>query len=226
MVWGCMSAAGTGELQFIEGTMNAYMHCDILKQSMIPSLQRLGCRAVLQHDNDPKHTSKMTTALLKKLRVKVMDWPSMSPDLHPIEHLWGILKQKVEEHKVSNIHQLRYVTMEEWKRNPVATCEALVNSMPKRVQAVLENNGGHTLGPIWTFSLRGVLNFVASGLDINGCVLSYFEETANLHCYYIYIYAFSRCFYPKRLTIAFRLYIFISTCVPWESNPQLFAQLT
>ncbi len=40
-----------------------------------------------------------------------------------------------------------------------------------------------TLGPIWTFSLRGVLTFVASSLDINGCVLSYFEGTANLHCY-------------------------------------------
>ncbi len=71
MVWGCMSAAGTGELQFIEGTMNANMYCDILKQSKIIS----------QHDNDPKHTSKTTTASLKKLRVKVMDWPSMSPDL-------------------------------------------------------------------------------------------------------------------------------------------------
>ncbi len=43
---------------------------------------------------------------------------------------------------------------------------------------------------------------------------------------YIYMYAFSRRFYPKRLTIAFRLYIFISTCVPWELNPQPFAQLT
>ncbi len=40
-----------------------------------------------------------------------------------------------------------------------------------------------TLGPIWTFSLRGVLTFVANVLDINGCVLSYFEGTANLHCY-------------------------------------------
>ncbi len=38
MVRGCMSAAD--------------MYCDILKQSMIPSFQRLGCRAVFQHDND------------------------------------------------------------------------------------------------------------------------------------------------------------------------------
>ncbi len=42
------------------------------------------------------------------------------------------------------IHQLRDVVMEEWKRTLVATCEALVNSMPKRFKAVLENNGGHT----------------------------------------------------------------------------------
>ncbi len=134
MVWGCMSAVGTGELQFIEGTMHANMYGDILKQSMIPSLRRLGRRAVF----------KMTTVLLKKLRVKVMDWPSMSPDLNPIEHLWGILKRKMEERKVSNIHHLCDVVMEEWKRTPVATSEALVNSIPKRVKAVLENNGGHT----------------------------------------------------------------------------------
>ena len=120
------------------------MSCDILKQSMIPSLCRLGHRAVFQHDNDPKHTSKMTTTLLKKLRVKVMDCPRMSPDLNPIEHLWGILKQKVEVRKVSNIHQLCNVIMEEWKRTAEATCEALVNSMPKRVKAVLEDNGGYT----------------------------------------------------------------------------------
>ncbi len=39
-----------------------------------------------------------------------MDWSSMSPDLNPNEHLWGI-KHNVEERKVSNIHQLRDVVM-------------------------------------------------------------------------------------------------------------------
>ncbi len=67
----------------------------------------------------------------------------MSPDLNPIEHLWDILKRKEEERKVSNIHQLWDVVIEEWKRTAVATCEAQVNSIPKSVKAVLENNGGH-----------------------------------------------------------------------------------
>ncbi len=40
-----------------------------------------------------------------------------------------------------------------------------------------------TLGPIWTFSHRGVLTFVATGLNMNGCALSYFEGTENVHCY-------------------------------------------
>ncbi len=56
MVWGCMSAAGTGELQFIEGTMNSNMYCDILKQSMIPSLRRLDLRAVFHNFHLNKDT--------------------------------------------------------------------------------------------------------------------------------------------------------------------------
>lgn len=58
-----------------------------------------------------------------------MVWPSMSPDLSPIEHQRGILKWKVEDSKVSNIRHLRVVIMEGRKRIPVATCEALVNSI-------------------------------------------------------------------------------------------------
>lgn len=120
------------------------MYCEILQQSMITSLQKLVRRTVFLHDNDPKHISKMTTALLKRLGVKMMDWPSISQDLNLIEHLWGILKRKVEVCKVSNIRWLCDAVLEGWKSIPVATCEALVNSIPRRVKADLDNNGGHT----------------------------------------------------------------------------------
>ncbi len=40
MVWGCMTTAGTGELRFIEENMDSNMYCDILKQKMMPSLQK------------------------------------------------------------------------------------------------------------------------------------------------------------------------------------------
>ena len=193
-----MSAAGVGELYFIEGNMNSNMYCEILQQSMIPSLQKLGSRAVFQHDNDPKHTSKMTIALLKRLKVKVMDWPSMSPDLNPIEHLWRIHKQKVEVCKVLNICQLPDIVMEEWKSIPVTTCEALVNSMPRRVKAVLDNDGGYT--KYWQLTYR--LLFIVSKChfvsvvpwrDIfkylqkyEGC--TQFCDTVYIYIYYIYIY--------------------------------------
>lgn len=67
-----------------------------------------------------------------------------SPDLNPIEHLWVTLKRKVEESKSSNVHRLHDVVMDERKRNLVERCEALVNSRPKRANAVLETNGDQT----------------------------------------------------------------------------------
>ncbi len=39
-------------------------------------------------------------------------------------------------------------------------------------------------------------------------------------CDLFYIYAFSRRFYPKQLTLHSGYTFFVSMCVPWESNPQ------
>ncbi len=66
MLWGCFSAKRTGQLHHIKGTMDG-------ARALI-----MGHGWVLQHDNDPKHTTEATKEWLKKKHMKVLEWPSQS----------------------------------------------------------------------------------------------------------------------------------------------------
>ncbi len=93
LMWGCTSAAGVGELHFIDDIMNSQMYCSILKEKMLPTLRALGRRALFQHDNDPKHTSKATVGFLKKNRVLLISWsePNRTPMGNSEETSWASL---------------------------------------------------------------------------------------------------------------------------------------
>jgi len=147
MVWGCMSAAGVGRLQKVDGIMTATTYIDILKNSMLPSKKEIFGRkkCIFMHDNDPKHAAKATKAWLEKQKLEVMEWPPQSPDLNPIENLWEILNQHRDKSKrMKNTTELWEDCQKTWATITPDLCMKLVESMPRRLAEVIKNKGGST----------------------------------------------------------------------------------
>jgi DDE superfamily endonuclease len=149
MMWGCMAWDGVGFATKIDGRMDGDLYLQILKDELQQTLEYYGLfppDIIFQQDNDPKHTCKKVKEWLEEQEFKTMVWPAQSPDLNPIEHLWGWLKRRLAKHEnpPNGIHELWNRVQVEWDRIPVEECRKLIESMPRRVQAVLKAKGGYT----------------------------------------------------------------------------------
>ena len=149
MIWGCMLWQGPGHIHHIEGTMDGDLYVHILDDKLYQSLKKYRKKkwqVLFQQDNDPKHTSKKAKMWLENSGLKVMEWPPQSPDLNPIEQLWTYVKNRLEEYEnyPSSITELRERVDIEWGKIPASVCQNLIESMPRRVQAVLQAKGGYT----------------------------------------------------------------------------------
>ncbi len=146
MIWAAMSSAGVGPLCFLKSTVNAAIYQEILEHFMLPSADKLYGDAdfIFQQDLAPAHTAKGTKSWFNDHGVTVLDWPANSPDLNPIENLWGIVKRKMRDTRPNNADKLKATVKETWAFIPPQQCHKLITSMPRRIEAVIKAKGAPT----------------------------------------------------------------------------------
>ncbi|KAK3529748.1 hypothetical protein QTP86_003015 [Hemibagrus guttatus] len=146
MIWGAMSSAGVGPLCFLKTKVTAPVYQEILEHFMLPSADQLFKDAdfIFQQDLAPAHTAKSTKSWLNDHGVGVLDWPANSPDLNPIENLWGIVKKKMRNKRPKNADELKATVKETWASIPPQQCHKLITSIPRPIEAVIKAKGAPT----------------------------------------------------------------------------------
>ena len=121
--------------------MTSDKYIQILNNNLIPLIKNSNKNLILQHDNDPKHKANKTTQFLKNNKITVLKWPSCSPDLNPIENVWKIVKEKVNKCKSKNVEEFIDNILNEWNNFNIEILNSLIQSMPIRIQKVIDNEG-------------------------------------------------------------------------------------
>ncbi len=87
---------------------------------------KMGRGWVFQHDNDPKHMAEATKEWLENKHIKVLEWPSQSPDFNLLENLGRELIVWVAKHQPRNLNDLERICKEKRDKIPPEMCANLV----------------------------------------------------------------------------------------------------
>ena len=135
MVWGVISAAGSGPLVRLHGRVNAAVHKELLQQHAVPYLRAATAQPpIFMQDYAPCLEAKSVTTFLTDEGIAVMNWPPQSPDLNPIENIWKIVGERAQAKNPENKDKLWIYLKEEWEKLTPDFCNKLIGSCSKRMQ--------------------------------------------------------------------------------------------
>jgi transposase len=125
MIWGGIWWDGRTDLCFVDGIVDQYQYQEILLHYLIrPHLD--DGKEVLQ-DGAKAHTADSTWEFIDENGVHMIQNPPRSPDLNPIEKVWGWIKHEVNKHNPSTVDELKELIQKYWNEIPQTTIQQFIN---------------------------------------------------------------------------------------------------
>ena len=148
MIWGCFIKNKLDPLVVLEGKITEEVYKNLLNNHLLSFIESLdeNISYSFQDDNAPVHRANLVLEWKEENLISSISWPAQSPDLNPIEHLWDHLGRKIYEHKPhpKNKKELIIILKEKWLEIENDYLKKLVNSMPSRIEVVIESKGNPT----------------------------------------------------------------------------------
>lgn len=147
MVWGGFSYYGKLQLCFLSSKMNSQLYVEMLECVLINYLEEnMDKNMTFQQDNASIHVSRVAKSFFSSASIPLLDWPARSPDLNPIENIWGIMSRDIYRNgkQYNTVGELKLAIHQSWLNIEAGTLRNLINSMPKRIFDVIKNKGGIT----------------------------------------------------------------------------------
>ena len=148
MVWGGIIGYRKTDLILCPKRLNARSYVEMLDDHGIPGfMQQCGPDAIFQQDGATCHTARSTRRWFEATNIRLLDgWPSSSPDLSPIEQIWGITKRFIIRRYGMKTplrnDQLQGAVFDAYRNIEPRTLAILTRSVKFRVQLCIAREGG------------------------------------------------------------------------------------
>ncbi|GFW97483.1 transposable element Tcb1 transposase [Trichonephila clavipes] len=146
MVWDGIGYHSRTRLVRIAGTLNSRRYIsEVLEPVVLHYLQGL-TTAIFQQDNAQPHLSRIVQGFFVNHQIELLPWPTLSPDLSPIENMCSMVAQRLTQISppAATPNQLWQRVEASWSAVPQEYIQSVFESMPRRVAAVISNNGGYS----------------------------------------------------------------------------------
>lgn len=125
--WGCLSSDGFGRIICFKDNMTSTILCDkIYTNALIPSANKL-------FGQNEDHS------------IETLPWPSLSPDMNPVENVWALLKIKVSDRRFTSKEELIRAIKEEWRDLLQELPSNLMSDTNRRIDRLIEAKGDYTM---------------------------------------------------------------------------------